>query len=569
MLQLMMALTMLSQVEHGTLPGYIPDALILPKPPADPPGPLNYAQVADSVQATNWTVKDLKVRRALPSDHPAYLSAHDAFFRRYVWLPPWMTVDDLRVHVLAVNQAVSHSSVIVQPEVLEGGWLVAWDLRKLAPDRGDGHENLALKNLLIVWNSLHVQEPFFHAEVPAVLGGSVQCAPFIFKDGHTYHGRSFVPAPHVLPGYALLEAETFSFAPLVRADDFLRRASSTIEGGLYYHFMGFIVNGKRLTEKEIFESVGLSTALSRKVDGDDRAGMFQSAVTGSPRTVERVQGAIGDARITYDVFITDTSPKRHPIYQLLDIVNNARGKEIIFERANGLFGYLLTDGVGNLVDKGPQDLVTDHLSPGPHPANLYPMISCVRCHAAAGGVQVVRNDVPALLSGGPGDIDYFDDLKSPEDRFSTVDRITGLYAAGDKFQQDLEDSRNRYADAVFAATKGMRAKPDEKVVEKASTLMAAQFARYWYARSFVEGTVNADVAALELGYRVSPGQGARVIRRLMPARRVDLLIDGRPVEFADPSIGALKQNMTIRRQDWNRVFPYAAYQAQQDKKVNP
>ena len=37
----------------------------------------------------------------------------------------------------------------------------------------------------------------------------------------------------------------------------------------------------------------------------------------------------------------DVDAERHPIYELLDFVNRARGKEIIFERSNGLLGYLL------------------------------------------------------------------------------------------------------------------------------------------------------------------------------------------------------------------------------------
>jgi hypothetical protein len=226
------------------------------------------------------------------------------------------------VNSFLVNSAISQSSVIVLPEGVAGGWLILWDLRRLAPKDAD------LKRLLIVWDALAKGEPYFHVQ----LSKAVACRSFPYIDGKTYNARTTVPAPHVAEGYGLLERETGSFAPLLRADDFLRRVSSTIEGGLYYHFIGFIRDGRRLSEAEIFKLVGLDVSLSRTVEGDDRAAVFQSAVTGKPRTVEQVQGAIGKARITYDLFDEDVDASRHAIYELIDSVNRSRGKEIIFVR---------------------------------------------------------------------------------------------------------------------------------------------------------------------------------------------------------------------------------------------
>ena len=512
------------------------------------------------VEIPNQCFKDVTIRSALPPDHSAYLSPDDLLFRRYVWLPPWMTNDDLQVHILAVNLACNNSGLLVEPEILEDGWLVAWDLRKLARDQAD------LLNKLIVWRSLGVKEPFFHAEVPKILGGAVACPPFEHIDGKTYHARRFVPAPHVAARYAELEVRLNCFAPLLRADDFLRRVMSTIEGGRYYHFAGFIIHGRRLTEAEIFAHVGLSVAVSRKVEGDDRAAMFMSSVTAKARVVEQLQGAVGRARITYDLFDDDDTVDRHPFYELLNFVERSRGKEIIYDKANGLFGFILTDGKGNLVDVGPQELVTDNQVPAPHTANLFPPLSCLRCHAPNGGVQAVRNEVPALFSGGPGEVDFFDDLSSGLTREEIVNRVAGLYAAGDEFQADLEESRNTFADAVFRITGGMNATAREKVVEKACNALSAGYARYWYADSLVTANVTPEDAALELGYRVKPGEGALVLRRIMPTNRVDVILDGRPIEFADPSIAALRRGLSIRRQDWNRVYPYAAFQATRDRK---
>lgn len=541
-----------AQLPYDNLPGFNP-ADFAPPPRAaltQPAGPLNFARVPDSSDAVAWAVQDLKVRQQF--------DPHSIPFLRYLWIPPWGTVEWHQTNSLIINSACSQSSLIVLPESAAGGWLIVWDLRKLAPKADD------LRRLLIVWDALAINEPYFHAEIP---GGSVaKCRTYTHIDGKQYSARRFVPAPHVEPGYSLLEAETHSFAPLVRADDFLRRMVSTVAGGLYYHAIGFVRDGKRLTEAEIFKQVGLDVLLSRKVEGDDRAAVFQSAVTEKPRTVEQVQGAIGRARVTYDIFDEDVDPARHAIYDLLNSIDKARGKEIIFERANGTLGFVLTDGAGKLVDVAPQNLVTDHRVPPPATANLFPMLSCLRCHGPTGGIQDVRNDVPTLLGGGTGEVDYFDNLNSKDGRFATVDRITGLYAASDKFNSDLADSRNKFADVVFRATRGMSAKADENVVPKALDAISRQYADYFYARSLTEANVNPDRACLELGYKCQPGQGAAVLRQIIPVGRVDAVIDGVAVEFADPALSALRRGMSIRRQDWQRIAPYAAYQVQQFRK---
>jgi hypothetical protein len=537
----------LGQIDYPTLPGYIPARSATPIAPSLPSAPVKADRVPDVTDAVAWAVQDIVLRQ--PIDRP---------YLRYLWVPPWGDVSWHQVNSFLVNSAISQSSIIQLPEGVAGGWLIVWDLRKLAPKESD------LKRLLIVWDSLAKGEPYFHVQIPK----PVACRSFTFLDGKTYTGRTFVPAPHVAEGYSILERETASFAPLLRADDFLRRAASTIDGGLYYHFIGFIRDGKRLTEAEIFKLVGLDVALSREVEGDDRAAVFQSAVTGKPRTVEQVQGAIGKARITYDLFDEDVDASRHAIYELLDSVNRARGKEIIFERSNGMFGYILTDGAGKLVDVAPPNLVADHKTPEPVTKQLYPPLSCIRCHGPNAGVQIVRNDVPTLLGDAKnGDVDLFDDLASRANRTATVDRLAGLYAAGDAFTLEADLSRSRASDAIWRATRGMSVSGPDKVAPKASAALAQQFADYWYPRSIIDGNVNADRAALEWGHRVPAGQGAAFLKQALKPQRADFSVDGVPVEAADPAIAALRRGMSIRRQDFDRVYSAGAFQIIESRKA--
>lgn len=548
---LLLAAGQLDPGAGGALPGYDPGTWKPPQlvsPLADPAGPYEYHRIYSAEDALAWTILDLKMRQTK--------DPHCGLFLRYVWIPPHGDVTWIESNSFVVNSACNHSSLIHLPEVGQAGWLLCWDLRKLAPKHDD------LRRLAIVWDALAINDPYFHAKLPKVLGVQVtaKCRPYVHIDGKTYQQRVFVPAPHLEEKYAYLENETQCFAPLVRADDFLRRMSSTIEGGLYYHAIGFICNGHRLTEAEIFKLVGLDVLLSRKVEGDDRAALFQSSVTGKPRTVEQVQGAVGKARITYDLTDSDNDASRHALYNLLNAVDKSKAKEIIFERSNGTFGYLLTDGKGALVDVAPPDVASDSRVPDPHTKQLFPMLSCIRCHGAVGGVQVVRNDVRKLLSGGFGAIDIYDDFSSKNpDRLSNTERVAGLFLAGDKFESDLFDSRNRYADSVFLATRGSGIRGDENVVEKASANFSNQISTYWYGKSPIKGNMDADQAALEWGYRVKAGEGHYVLRQLIPASRTDIILDNSPIEFSDPALGALKMNMTIRRQDYERIHSLGAY----------
>lgn len=559
MIEALIMVAVLGQIEFEGLPGYVPPVSRRLAPQSTATA-VEASRAPDTADAVAWAVQEVVTRKALPPEHPLHWSAADVPFKRFLWVLPWMDVTAHQTNSFLVNSAINQTSVIALPEGTAGGWLIVWDLRQLATKDAD------LVRLIQTWDVLGFDEPYFHVQLPTSVK-PLPCRSFAIN-GQTFTHRRTVPAPHVAEGYGLLESETLSFAPLLRADYFLRRVSSTIEGGLYYHFMGFIQGGKRLTEAEIFRTVGLDVTVSRGVEGDDRAAIFQSGVTGKPRMVEQVQGAIGKARITYDVFDEDVDAGRHAIYQLLDMPSRSRGKEIIFERANGLFGYILTDGQGKLVDVAPPNLVSDHQAPSPVTKQLFPPLSCIRCHAANSGVQAVRNDVPTLLGGGrQGDLDLFADLGSQQNRTATVNRLAGLFAATDKFYGDIERSRQSYSDAVWQATRGSGVQGREKVAPKASEQLASAYASYWYPQSKEAGNVSADQAAIELGYRVKAGEGAALLAQTIRPGRTDIVIGGVPVEFADPSIAALRRGMSIRRQDFERVYAQAAYLVTESRKA--
>lgn len=481
----------------------------------------------------------------------ALLPPEQRIYTRYLWVPPWGNDSWHRVNSFAVNTAVSHASTIQLPDGAGAGWLIRWDLQRLAPKERD------LIRLVELWDSLADQDPYFHFKGKASPARvRVKVAPYRASDGKVYDfkvvdGQLFgtIPAPHLAEQHAALTTLIPCRAPILRADWFLTKVLSTIEGGRYYDFIGFNgPDGRRLNETQILRVVGADTALSRDTNSANRVGMFESGVTGKARTVEAGQGTVGDWFVTFDLFDEDTDAARHPIYNLAAFVDNARGKEIIFARANGLHAFVLTNGAGQLVDEAPPNLASDHDIPSPHTKRLVPAIGCIRCHGSSDGLQPASNDVAKLLAGGR--LDVFDDLGNLKNsRFENVDQLASFYA-GTKFDDRLRTGRDNYSKAVFAATRGLG-------VPEVSDFTAQQFGAYRYAK------VTPDQAAMELGWKVKKaGDGAAVLRaNVADLQAGGLIVDGKSLSVADPTVAALlgdevknPKGMAVRRADFERVF---------------
>lgn len=486
-------------------------------------------KIPDAADAAVWALQDLLLLPA--SERPLTF---------YVWGGHDQTLRTAKINSLAVNSALSHSSTLQFPALTADGRLMRYNLRHLCPKHGD------LQRAIGVLNYLALNEPYWHINLEQLGRPAVTVAPFLWIDGKTYTTTITIPSPTTAESHSLLIRETGLLAPLLHHGDFLRRLSSTVEseGGVYYHAIGFKRHRKALSQSEIFATVGLDAALSRHVEGDDRVGIVRSGVTGDPRAVEAIQGAVGSARITYDLNDGKTrgSVRQHPLYNLLGIVDKADGKEIIIDRSNGLFAYVLTDGQGNLVDVAPQALVTDHRVPEPHNANLFPPLSCVRCHASTGGVKNCPNDVPVLLSRAGG-VDAFDDLRARTPN-EAIDRLAGLY--GGNFDKRLTDTRIKYGDAVFAATRGLTA-------EEAANEWAKQYGDYTYE------LIDARRQLLELGYKArSPQAAVKMLRVLLEPLAADsLLPSGQRFATDDPLIHAPSAGprpISIPRYDFERTF---------------
>lgn len=468
--------------------------------------------VATASEATGWALADI-----------ATLSETDRPFQRYVWIPPWSTEDAAAAVDFVVNSSASRSRSLHAGRRIANGWMLAYDLRLLAPAPDDFTE------IRSVWDGLAIDDPYFH--VPKENSGV----------------RASVLGPHLEQTQAVATAAlTLSTGAIYRADWLTVRLSSQINGGVYYRMRGIEkFRGSGGGQASYLASRGVFNTTAEKLSADQRAAMFFSNVTGKPRLIEAVPVLVrggGVAGITHDAADEDIrDPAFHPIRNLLT-GGKDRAREILVPLANGLIEYTLFDSNGELQDEVPPNIAHDSTIPPPYSQRLEPMASCVRCHSRDAGWLHFDNDVLKLIGS---DLDIFSDIGDLKlTREQVVDRLAGLYA-GDLDGPDSQMGRARrdYTSAVFRLT-GLSA---QEVGEEFGDI----YRRYAYTR------ITPQMACEELGVQLRAGDDPKeTIARLLPIQ------PGSPV---DPAIGFLRMGVPINRADWEHVFVDASLLASRNR----
>lgn len=431
-------------------------------------------------------------------------------------------------------------------------------------------------------------------------------SPYVFSDGQTYDYKwqqwqssklesfSFadlktdikdielirISAPYIdLSVRSELEHLTNSQAPLVTDSYLTYRLTSTIQdkgvyadiyGGRYYQFAGIRKGAKKGTDEDVLlEQLGVGNVekgitakkIFEQLRSDQRVAVFRSSVTGMPRQMEffrtltgRLDIASGLISFSHDLKHQNIDIDTHPIMNLLDFKDEAR--EVIWERQNGLHGYALFNGKGELQDEVPPDIANDHTIPAPHPKRLQGAISCISCHEADGsdGWKRVTNDVKTLVKK----TDIFGDVGRKNDAISdTLDRLAGLYQ-GDP-ERALQRSRDDYALATLKATGPWKeSKAQTDVVKITARKLVKIWRDYWY------DMVDAHKALLELGIETDTKSSLQVLNNLLkPDLRAVVPIPevGQLLVPEDPRIAALRAGLSISRSDWDLVYSFAADRA--------
>jgi tetratricopeptide (TPR) repeat protein len=215
--------------------------------------------------------------------------------------------------------------------------------------------------------------------------------------------------------------------PLVRADWFVAAAARP---PLYHEVLQLPA-----TDAELERELRVDVTEDIRQERVARAGFNGSGVSRNNRLIERHESGGVVYWKSYD-FTSNTG--RHNLFAHPlgpgDGANDFKqdGGEIIFNLPNGLQAYLLVDGQGRRIDKGPTAVVSDPRRPDRAVENG---LSCMSCHAK--GMIDKTDQVRAHAAGNPG-------------AFAAADRetIQALYPPADKMTALLRQDARRFQEAV-------------------------------------------------------------------------------------------------------------------------
>jgi len=207
-------------------------------------------------------------------------------------------------------------------------------------------------------------------------------------------------------------------------------------------------------------------------DTIQRSGFNDSGVSKNNRLLERHDAAYGTYWRSYD-FASNTGRQNlfeHPLGPNTGATSfQPAGGEMIFHLPNGFQAYMLVDGKGQRINKGPTEIVADPRRPD---QRVETGISCMSCHAR--GLLFKADQLRGHV-----------EKNAPAFGQAIVDAIRATHPRKAKFQAQIEEDNVRYLKAL--ATFGVR-DPDQEPVN----LVTQRF----------EGTLDGSIAAAELGLKL-------------------------------------------------------------------
>lgn len=447
----------------------------------------------------------------------------DQQFMRYNWVPPWGDNGWIGAVNYAANAAVSRSQIIIPITQTGNGYLTRFDLRMFA-DSDREVEALALR-----YGGLAALDSYFHVTVvdsnnQKVIGFNAGAGVAAMKE---------------------LSARTASFNPIMRADNFIARTLTTLEGGQYYELVGVPRGkGKQTDEEAFFDLLGVEKGT---LDATQKTAMFFSGVHGKVRVVDlrtarntRPGTAASILFETHDPSDEQIDVESDPVRNLVTFVDSAR--EAIAFRRNGLQIFALYKADGSLQRSAPDNVVRDSLVPAPFTSRLQPPMGCIRCHGGNSGLQPLKNDVTTMLAIVPAlhpsiPVNVFGDLSlaSKQSTPAQLQLLAGLYAGN--LDKPLDRARDDYNEAVWRATGGM-------TVVNLSAKIAAIYAGYRYT------LVSPAMACRELGVQVSEADGQAMFG-LLVAR---IGPDETGIGPDDPIVIALRRGISVQRYQFEGVY---------------
>lgn len=532
----------------------------------------------------------LAVRAALADlTNPQVVGEPDRPFIWYVWIRDGDPLKAGRASFL-VNSVISEldNPVVIEPVLINGGYLLRWDIRALAPknparlakllDQLIDPQLYLVSPLLDDVQSVEPaseekQEPIEDPDDPPARRPTRKLTAEETRLWDEYEAkqkklreakakREAQPPqlelkqeqrPAVIFGPSLggefyadgvqLQQLTQRSIPIVRYEHLLLTAGSSTDGRLYYDFIGLEKNeqGQRDFAQYIKRVAGVDLDDVAKVDSDQFTTMTISKITRKMRVVSMFRGfttKVGTNQglwsVTYDQADNVVTAENNPFRNVEGF--RFAGGEAIGERANGGHVFILFDADYLVVDSAPDNIATDRLIPDHHGTKrLESAISCWRCHNTREnpddpppmGWKSLQFSLREMLRAG------LDIPGSPED----IQRLVGKIEAD--FEKPLRRAREDYSDFSIRCARG------GVTLTELITGIADDFAAFYYDE------VNALIVLRELDPSVDPQITAEqasveLQRRMLPRLR--------ELALQDPTLIGLIMNQPHRRQEFENLY---------------
>ncbi len=230
-----------------------------------------------------------------------------------------------------------------------------------------------------------------------------------------------------IPNAKALYTDAGCALPYVRGDWFVATASRP---PLYHDVLqlpGTEQELETLLRVEVEENIRTGQAM--------RAGFNGSAVSRNNRLIERHESSYGYYWKSYD-FGKNTDHQNLFAYPLgpgtSDKLFKHDGGELIFSLPNGFQGYMLVNGEGKRIQKGPTDIVSDPKRPDRAVENG---VSCMSCHVR--GILPKDDQIRAHVEKNPNAFSK-----------KEAEAILGLYPAKDKLLEKMKEDAEKYRKAI-------------------------------------------------------------------------------------------------------------------------
>ncbi len=256
--------------------------------------------------------------------------------------------------------------------------------------------------------------------------------------------------------------------PYVRGDWFVAAASRP---PLYHDVLQLPT-----TDAELEKQLHIDVEENIRQERVSRAGFNGSGVSRNNRLIERHETGYGAYWKSYD-FAGSADRENlfeHPLGPGGNSPFDHAGGEIIFSLPNGLQGYMLVDGKGNRIDKGPTAIVSD---PKQTDRAVVNGVSCMSCHVR--GMIEKSDQIRASVLQNPKAFDK-----------KEADSILALYPLKKELDKFFQEDAERFTRAV--ADTGGRVDRQGHVVGSDPVVNLARL---------FEQELNLSLAAAEVGIK--------------------------------------------------------------------